>query len=113
MASSGSNLGPLAPELLDGVDARVEAYRLENGLSSGVAIPVDAVTTSASGLDPHISLANAHLQAPRVAEARGLELDVVTALVRAHVDARPLGVLGDPGVHVVRLNIALDREAPA
>lgn len=107
-ASSGSNLGPLNPELLASVEERVAAYREENGLSADVAVPVDAVTASGSGLDPHISVANARLQAPRVAEARGLTLDVVLALVDEHTDGRVLGVLGEPGVNVVLLNLALD-----
>jgi K+-transporting ATPase ATPase C chain len=107
-SSSGSNLGPTNPELLALVAARVAAYREENGLSDDVAVPVDAVTASASGLDPHISLANAQLQAPRVAETRGMTTDEVLELVDQHVDARPLGILGDPGVNVLELNLALD-----
>jgi K+-transporting ATPase ATPase C chain len=111
-ASSGSNLGPTSPELLDAVAERVEAYRTENGLADDAAVPVDAVTGSASGLDPHISLANARLQAPRVAEARDLDLDDLLALVDDHVDDRPLGVLGDAGVNVVMLNLALRTLGP-
>lgn len=107
-ASSGSNLGPLNPDLLASIADRVAAYREENGLSDDVAVPVDAVTSSGSGLDPHISVANARLQAPRVADARGLSLDVVLALVDEHTDGRSLGVLGEPGVNVVLLNLALD-----
>jgi len=108
MASSGSNLGPTSPELLDAVAERVASYREENGLSDEVAVPVDAVTASGSGLDPHITPANAALQAPRVAEARGLPLEAVLDEVAAATDERPLGVLGDPGVNVLRLNLALD-----
>jgi potassium-transporting ATPase KdpC subunit len=108
MASGGSNLGPTNPALLDAVAARVDAYRTENGLPVGATVPVDAVTSSASGLDPHISPANARLQAPRVAAARGLPVDDVLALVAAHTDDRPLGFLGDPGVNVLALNLALD-----
>jgi K+-transporting ATPase ATPase C chain len=107
-SSSGSNLGPTNPELLALVAARVAAYREENGLSDDVAVPVDAVTTSASGLDPHISLANAQLQAPRVAETRGMPLDAVMELIEQHTVGRPLGILGDPGVNVLQLNLALD-----
>ena len=107
MASSGSNLGPTNPELATEVAARVAAYRAENDLPAQVAVPVDAVTASASGLDPHISVANARLQAPRVAASRGLELDRVLDLVDEHTDGRPLAVLGDPGVDVVTLNLAL------
>ncbi|MEQ1873012.1 MAG: K(+)-transporting ATPase subunit C [Ilumatobacteraceae bacterium] len=107
-ASSGSNLGPHNPALLDAVAERVVAYRAENGLSDDVLVPVDAVTASASGLDPHISVANARLQAPRVAEARGLEIAVVLQMIGDHTDDRDLLVLGDPGVNVLELNIALD-----
>jgi K+-transporting ATPase ATPase C chain len=111
-ASSGSNLGPTNPEHLAMVQERVAAYRDENGLGDDVAVPVDAVTASASGLDPHISLANAQLQAARVAETRGMTTDEVLDLVDQHVDARPLGILGDPGVNVLELNLALDGAAP-
>ena len=108
MASSGSNLGPTSPDLLAAVEERAIAYREANGLPVDATVPVDAVTASGSGLDPHISVANAELQAPRVAEARGLELAVVLGLVADETDDRPLGVLGDPGVNVLRLNLALD-----
>ena len=107
-ASSGSNLGPANPDLLAAVEERVAAYRAENGLSADVLVPVDAVTASASGLDPHISVANARLQAPRVATERGLTLEVVLGLVDAHTDGRSLGILGEEGVNVVTLNLALD-----
>jgi K+-transporting ATPase ATPase C chain len=110
-ASTGSNLGPTNPELLDTVAERVAAYRSANGLAEGVAVPVDAVTASGSGLDPHISPANARLQAARVADARSLELDVVADLISEHTDRRPLGILGDDAVNVVELNVALDRIA--
>lgn len=110
-ASSGSNLGPLSPDLLAGVEERVAAYREENGLGAEVAVPVDAVTASGSGLDPHISVANARLQAPRVAAARGLSVETVLALVDEHTDGRVFGVLGEPGVNVVLLNLALDDQA--
>lgn len=108
-ASTGSNLGPTNPELLDTVAERVAAYRDLNGLPEAVAVPVDAVTASASGLDPHISPANARLQATRVADARSLDLDVVIDLIGEHTDRRPLGFLGDDAVNVVELNMALDR----
>jgi K+-transporting ATPase ATPase C chain len=107
-ASSGSNLGPQSPDLLTSVADRVAAYRAENRLGESVAVPVDAVTASASGLDPHISLANARLQAPRVARERGLDPAVVLALVDEHTDSRSLGILGEPAVNVVQLNLALD-----
>ncbi len=107
-ASSGSNLGPLNADLLPSVGERVQAYRDENGLDPSVPVPVDAVTASGSGLDPHISVANARLQAPRVARERGVGVDVVLAQVAAHTDERSLWVLGEPGVNVLELNLALD-----
>ncbi len=107
-ASSGSNLGPLNPDFLASVDERVAAYRELNGLSDDVLVPVDAVTASGSGLDPHISVANARLQAARVARERGLEIDVVLSLVDEHTDGRTFGLLGEPGVNVLMLNLALD-----
>ena len=107
-ASSGSNLGPSSAELAALVTERVAAYRAVNVLAPQVAVPVDAVTASASGLDPHISIANAKLQAARVARARGLTVGEVQGFVIAAVDDRPLGLAGDPGVNVVRLNVALD-----
>ena len=110
-ASSGTNLGPTNPDLLAAVAERVAAYRRENGLPADAAVPVDAVTASASGLDPHISVANARLQAPRVARARRLAVDRVLSLVDRHTEARALGFLGEPGVNVLRLNLALDAEA--
>lgn len=107
-ASSGSNLGPTNPDYLALVQERAVAYREENGLADDAEVPADAVTASASGLDPHISLANAQVQAPRVAETRGMPLDEVLALIDEHTDDRPLGVLGDPGVNVLQLNLALN-----
>ena len=107
-ASSGSNLGPTNPALIASVQERVAAYRQANGLAADAAVPVDAVTASASGLDPHISVANAQLQAVRVAQARGLSLALVRQLVQQHTEGRVLGLLGEPRVNVLRLNIALD-----
>jgi K+-transporting ATPase ATPase C chain len=107
-ASSGSNLGPLSPDLLKAVQERADAYRTENGLGPDAAVPVDAVTASGSGLDPHISVANAQLQVARVSTARHLDPVVVAALVTSHTDGRIAGVLGVPGVNVVELNVALD-----
>lgn len=94
----------------DTVPQRVLAYRAENGLSSDTLVPVDAVTASGSGLDPHISVANARLQAQRVADERGLDLDRVLELIDEHTDGRDLGFLGEPGVNVLELNLALDEE---
>lgn len=110
--SSGSNLGPTNPTLLDAVAERAGAYRAENGLADNYPVPVDAVTASASGLDPHISIANARLQAARVAHERGLDLTMVMSLVGEFTEGRDLAVLGDPGVNVLRLNLALDALSP-
>jgi len=107
--SSASNLGPTNEDLLAAVEDRVAAYRDENGLAAGVAVPVDAVTASGSGLDPHISVANARLQARRVADARSLPVDTVLQLVDDNTDGRSLGFLGEPGVNVLELNLAVDR----
>jgi K+-transporting ATPase ATPase C chain len=107
-ASSSSNLGPTNPELLDTVAERVDAYRSTNGLTAGARVPIDAVTASGSGLDPQISVANARLQAARVAAARGLSVQEVDDLIDAHTTGRSLGFLGEPGVNVLQLNLALD-----
>jgi K+-transporting ATPase ATPase C chain len=107
-ASAASNLGPSNADFLATVADRVKAYRAENGLPDTVEVPVDAVTASGSGLDPDISVANAELQAGRVAEARGLSADQVLALVHAHVTGRQFGVFGEPRVNVLALNLALD-----
>ena len=107
-ASSGSNLGPTNPDFLTAVEERVAAYREENGLDRQVAVPVDAVTSSGSGLDPHISEANARLQAARIATARSLDVEVVLDLIDEHTDERDLLVLGEPGVNVLEVNLALD-----
>jgi potassium-transporting ATPase KdpC subunit len=108
LSSSFSNLGPTNPDFLSSVEERVAAYREENGLPDTQAVPVDAVTASASGLDPEISVANAKLQAVRVAEARGMSLDAVLNLVKEHTRGRQWGFLGEPGVNVLELNLALD-----
>jgi K+-transporting ATPase ATPase C chain len=107
-ASGGSNLGPLSEKLLDSVRERVHAYRKENGLASDALVPVDAVTASGSGLDPHISPRNAELQTPRVARERGLSEDAVRKLVAQATDAPAFGLLGPPAVNAMRLNLALD-----
>jgi len=107
-ASSGSNLGPTNDDLVASVEERAEAYREENGLGAAAEVPVDAVTASASGLDPHISVANARLQALRVADERGLDVDTVLELVDDHTSGRDFGFLGEKGVNVLELNLALD-----
>jgi K+-transporting ATPase ATPase C chain len=106
--SGGTNLGPTSRKLRDSVAAAVAAYRTANQLAPDQPVPADAVTSSGSGLDPHISLANARLQAPRVARARHLPLAEVQARLAAATDPRDLGLLGEPGVNVLRLNLALD-----
>ena len=106
--SSGSNLGPTSQKLNDAIKDRIATYRSENGLKETDPIPADAVTASASGLDPHISLRNADLQLPRVAKARGLDADKVRAMVKQYTDSADLGIIGEPGVNVLRLNLALD-----
>ena len=111
-ASGASNLGPTNPDLIASVRERAIAYRRENGLATAAAVPVDAVTASASGLDPHISPENARIQAARVAHARRIPTADVLALVDAHTAGRALGVLGEPVVNVLELNLALDRAAP-
>jgi K+-transporting ATPase ATPase C chain len=107
-SSSGSNLGPTNEDLLATVEQRAADYRVANGLAEDAAVPVDAVTASGSGLDPHISVANARLQAPRVAEARGIPLDVVLAEVDDHTEGSTLGFLGERAVNVLELNLGLD-----
>ncbi len=129
--SGGTNLGPTSDKLIngvhkpklpngkddpadfDGVKDLAAAYRKDNGLADGTPVPVDAVTRSASGLDPHITPANAALQIARVAEARGVSEEVVRGLVTRNTQGRSLGFLGEPVVNVLTLNVALDRAAPA
>jgi K+-transporting ATPase ATPase C chain len=128
-ASGGTNLGPANPKLRDGtkddpvtpgtdesfagVRELAANYRARNGLAPDVAVPVDAVTRSGSGLDPHISPRNAAFQVPRVARARRLSEEAVRALVAEHTRARQFGILGEPRVAVLPLNLALDRAVPA
>ena len=125
--SSGSNLGPTSDKLINGiaddpatkdvdesyagVKQLAAAYRLENGLAEDALVPVDAVTRSASGLDPHISVRNAEIQASRVAKARGLDVNVVLDAVRRHTEGRFVGVFGEPRVNVLLLNLDLDGKA--
>jgi K+-transporting ATPase ATPase C chain len=106
--SSGSNLGPTSQKLNDAIKDRVAAYRKENGLPDSEAVPADAVTASGSGLDPHISVRNAELQVARITKARGLSEPKVRELIVKSTDQPDLGVLGDAGVNVLRLNLALD-----
>ncbi len=106
--SGASNLGPTSRTLMGQVQARARAYRQENGLPADTPVPVDAVTASASGLDPDISLANARLQAARVAKARGLDVGRVMLLVQQQTTARQLGILGEPRINVLAINLALD-----
>jgi potassium-transporting ATPase KdpC subunit len=110
--SSGTNLGPTSQKLADSIKAAVVAYRTANGLAANAPVPADAVTSSGSGLDPHISLANAELQAPRVARVRRLPLASVQALIDRSTAGRDLGILGEPGVNVLVLNLAIDRLPP-
>jgi K+-transporting ATPase ATPase C chain len=118
-ASGGTNLAPANPRLRDGdasfegVRALAEGYRSRNGLSPDSAVPVDAVTRSGSGLGPQISPANAALQVPRVARARRLGESEVRRLVVEHTSGRQFGILGEPRVGVLPLNLALDRAAPS
>jgi potassium-transporting ATPase KdpC subunit len=107
-ASGASNLGPTNEELLTTIDERIIEYRDFNDLADDALVPVDAVTASGSGVDPDISVANARLQAPRVAGERGLSTDEVLALVDDHTSSRTLGFLGEKGVNVLELNMALD-----
>ena len=109
MRSGGSNLGPTSKQLIDAVRKRVDEYRGENHLAPDVLVPADAVTSSASGLDPHISLKNALFQAPRVAEVRGLSEETVLKMIKIHTEHRQLGILGEPRVNVLLLNLDLDR----
>jgi K+-transporting ATPase ATPase C chain len=127
-SSGGTNLGPANPKLKDGaaddpktpnvdesfpgIRQLTEEYRKQNGLAPDVAVPIDAVTGSASGLDPHISPTNAALQIARVARARRLSTEVVRSLVTRHTQGRQLGFLGEPRVAVLPLNLELDRTAP-
>jgi potassium-transporting ATPase KdpC subunit len=106
--SGGSNLGPTSKKLIDTVKERVADYRKMNTLAPAILVPVDAVTASGSGLDPHISLQNALLQAPRVAKARQIHESAVLDKIATHTEGRELGIFGEPRVNVLLLNLDLD-----
>jgi len=110
--SGGSNLGPTSQKLIDGIKANATQYRQENGLPPEAVVPADSVTASGSGLDPHISLQNAQLQIPRVAKERGLTEELVRGEVAKATDNPLLGLGGDPGVNILKLNVALDALTP-
>ncbi len=106
--SGSSNLGPTSRKLIDTVKERAAAYRKENNLSPAAVIPVDAVTTSASGLDPHISVKNALMQASRVAQARGVGEGKLQKMIPSRTEGRTLGIFGEPRVNVFLLNLDMD-----
>jgi len=107
--SSGSNLGPTSSNLVANITQNIATYRSDNNLATNAPVPADAVTASGSGLDPHISVANAELQIARVARARGISEDRVRELVKQNTSGRDLGVFGEPRVNVMTLNFALDQ----
>lgn len=111
-SSSGSNLGPTSQKLHDLIQERIAAYRMLNQLGSDAAVPADAVTASGSGLDPHISLRNAEIQSTRVAQVRRMDMESVRKLIREHTAKASLGLLGEAGVNVLELNLALDAVQP-
>jgi K+-transporting ATPase ATPase C chain len=106
-SSGGSNLGPTSSDLVANITANIASYRSDNNLATNAPVPADAVTASASGLDPHISVANAELQIPRVAKTRGISEEQVRKLVQQNTSGRDLGVFGEPRVNVMTLNFAL------
>jgi K+-transporting ATPase ATPase C chain len=106
-SSGGSNLGPLSQKLIETVKQRIKDYRVENELSPDAPVPADAVTSSGSGLDPHISVANALLQAKRVSKARKISVEMIRKKIEIHTEGRTLGILGEPRVNVLMLNLDL------
>jgi K+-transporting ATPase ATPase C chain len=107
-SSGGSNLGPTSSNLVANITANIATYRSDNNLATNAPVPADAVTASASGLDPHISVANAEIQIPRVAKARGISEEQLHEIVQQNTNGRDLGVFGEPRVNVMTLNFALD-----
>ena len=107
-SSGGSNLGPTSSNLATTIAQRIADYRTGNGMATNAPVPADAVTASGSGLDPHISVANAALQIPRVAKVRGLSEDRVCKLVQQNTEGPDLGIFGESSVNVLTLNLALD-----
>ena len=108
-SSSGSNLGPTSKKLMDAIAQNIDAYRKANDLAADVKIPADAVTASASGLDPHISPRNAELQTARIVRERKVPVEQVKSLIESNTEDRFLGFIGEPAVNVLTLNLALDR----
>lgn len=109
--SGGNNLGPTSSNLAAQISQRIADYRRENDSPANAIVPADAVTASASGLDPHISPANAEIQIPRVAKARGISEEQLSKLVQQNTSGRDLGIFGEPRVNVMTLNFALDQLA--
>jgi potassium-transporting ATPase KdpC subunit len=110
-SSGGSNLGPTSSNLVANITQYIANYRTENNLATNAVVPADAVTESASGLDPHISPANAEIQIARVAKARGISEEKLRELVKQNTSGRDLGIFGEPRVNVMTLNFALDQLA--
>jgi K+-transporting ATPase ATPase C chain len=108
-SSSGSNLGPTSSNLVNNLTQNIANYRAENNLATNAPIPADAVTESASGLDPHITPANAEIQIARVAKARGISEEQLRKLVQQNTSGRDLGLFGEPRVNLMTLNFALDQ----
>lgn len=106
--SGGSNLGPTSQKLIHSIAERIADYRTENGLATNAVVPADAVTASASGLDPHISIENALIQVKRIAKARNVSEESIKTLIESHREGRDLGILGEIRVNVLKLNLALD-----